>query len=561
MLHATRARELRPITNVAEELGIEPSELCTYGPYKAKVSLSLMERLRRRNAKYIAVSAITPTPLGEGKTVHTIGLSLALNQLGHRAICTLRQPSMGPVFGIKGGATGGGRSQVVPSEEINLHLTGDFHAVGAAHNLLAAALDASLYNSNPLEIEPETVSWLRVLDINDRALRRVRLNAGGEKDGAERMGGFDITAASEVMSMLTLSSGRADLRSRLGRTVVAEDRAGRPVTAEALGCAGAMAAILNQAIEPTLLQTSEGTPALMHSGPFANIGPGNSSILADEIALRLTDYVVTESGFAADLGLEKLFNLKARASGIAPDAVVLVATVRALKVHSGRFQIVPGEPLDPSLDEEDLASLSIGLSNLEKQIEIARLHGLPVVCAINLFGRESAREIDLIAERARAAGARAAVTSEVFARGGEGGLELARAVVEAAAERSSFRHLYDLKLPLRKKIETLATSIYGAAEVCYSDRASARLDRLEAQGFGGLPICMAKTHLSISHEARQKGAPKGYVFPIQDVRLMAGAGFVTALAGSILTMPGMGKEPGFRRIDVDAQGRIQGLSG
>ncbi len=552
---------LRPVRELAEELDLRPDEVSSYGPYKAKVALSALERLPRRpGSKYVCVTAVTPTPLGEGKTVNTIGLALGLNRTGRRAICAIRQPSMGPVFGLKGGATGGGASQVLPSDEINLHLTGDFHAVTAAHNLLAAAVDASLFHGNPHDLEPEAITWRRVLDVNDRALRHVRVGLGGPKSGVPRDTGFDITAASEVMSMLTLTTGREDLRARLGRTVVGESRGGEPVTAEDLGVAGAMAAILTDAIRPTLLQTSEGTPALLHSGPFANLGPGNSSILADRLALGLADFVVTEAGFAADLGLEKFCDLKCRTSGLAPDAVVLVATVRALKVHSGRFQITPSQPLDPRLVEEDLESLGEGMSNLEKQIENVRRFGVPVVVAVNLFGGETDAEVALVRERALAAGAFAAVPSDVFRRGGEGGVELAEAVAAAAEEESEFRPLYDLDLPLRDKIEVLATKLYGAASVSLGEGVAEKLERFESHGWGKLPICMAKTHLSISHDPRMKGWPRNYVFPIVDVRAMVGAGFVTPLAGTILTMPGLGAEPGFKRIDVDASGTIRGLS-
>ncbi len=557
----TAGNALRPVLELAAELDLRPDEVASYGPYKAKVSLAALDRLPRRpGSKYVCITAVTPTPLGEGKTVNTIGLALGLNKIGKRAICTLRQPSMGPVFGLKGGATGGGASQVLPPDEINLHLTGDFHAVTAAHNLLAAAVDASLFHGNPLGLDLEHVSWRRVMDVNDRALRHVRVGLGGPKSGVPRDTGFDITAASEVMSMLTLATGLEDLRARLGRTVVGETLDGDPVTAEDLGVAGAMAAVMVDAIRPTLLQTSEGTPALLHSGPFANLGPGNSSILADRLALGLADFVVTEAGFAADLGLEKFCDLKCRASGLTPDAVGLVATVRALKVHSGRFQVSPSQPLDPRLVEEDLESLAEGLSNLEKQIENVRRFGVPVVVAVNLFGTESQAEIELVCERALAAGAFAAVPSDVFARGGEGGVEFAEAIAAAADQQSEFHPLYELDLPLRDKIEVLATQLYGAASISLGDGVAEKLDRFERHGWGRLPICMAKTHLSISHDPRMKGWPKNYVFPIVDVRAMIGAGYVTALAGTILTMPGLGREPGFKRIDVGPDGTIHGLS-
>lgn len=556
----SKGPRLRPIAELAGELGISDSELFLYGPYKAKVSLRLLERLRpHARAKYVAVSAITPTPLGEGKTVHTIGVSLALNRLGRRAICTLRQPSMGPVFGIKGGATGGGLSRILPAEEINLHLTGDFHAVAIAHNLLAAALDNSLYHGNPLRIDPARVGWKRVVDINDRALRRVRVGLGGPKAGVPRDSGFEITAASELMSILALATGLEDLRARIGRIVPAEDEAGNPLTAERLEAAGAMAALLRETLQPTLLQTSEGTAAFLHAGPFANIGPGNSSILADQVALRLADFVVTEAGFAADMGLEKLFNIKCRAGGLQPDAVVMVASVRALKMHSGRFEVKPGRPLDPGLFREDVESLALGMANLEQQIAVVRLHGVPVVVAVNVFGGETERELTLVREEALAFGAEAAVESRVFAKGGEGGLELAEAVVKAASKRSSFRFLYPEDLSVRKKIELLATRLYGAGSISYEPGVEETIDRWEERGWGKLPICMAKTQLSLSHDPNLKGAPRGYVFPIQEIRAMVGAGFLVPLAGEITTMPGFGSDPAYRKVDLDAEGHVRGL--
>lgn len=560
-LEIAKTVKLRPIGEIAAGLGLRSEELFAYGPHKAKISLDLLGRLAPRpHAKYLAVSAVTPTPLGEGKTVNTIGLSLGLHRIGKRAICTLRQPSMGPVFGIKGGATGGGRSQILPPEEINFHLTGDFHAVSIAHNLLAAALDASLFHGNPHGIDPATIEWKRVVDINDRALRFIRVGLGGEKNGVPRNTGFDITAASELMSILTLTTGLQDLRKRLGQVVVGEgkDRT-HPVTAEDLGCAGAMAALLREALQPTLLQTIEGTPAFLHSGPFANIGPGNSSILADQMALRLADYVVTESGFAADMGLEKLFNLKCRAGGLKPDAVALVASVRALKMHSGRFKIVAGKPLDPGLLREDLEALRAGLPNLERMIAIVREHGVPAVVAVNLFGGESEREIALVEEAALRAGAEAAVESRVFEKGGEGGIALAEAMVKAAEKPNAFRHLYPLDWSTRKKIETLATRLYGADAVSYGPGVAETIDRFESHGWGRFPICMAKTQLSISHDPQRKGAPRGYTFPINGIRAMVGAGFLTPLAGEIMTMPGFGAEPAFRRIDIDSQGHATGL--
>lgn len=541
----------KPISEVIKNLDLRQEEIFSYGTYKAKLSLSLLNRLQpRQGGKYIAVSAITPTPLGEGKTVNTIGLSLGLNRIGKKAICVLRQPSMGPIFGVKGGATGGGNSRILPEEEINFHLTGDFHAVSIAHNLLAAALDNSLFHGNPLQIDTKTISWKRSIDLNDRALRQIQIGIGLNKPGFPREGGFDITAASELMSILTLTTSPEDFRAKIGRIVVADDAAGGSITAESLQCAGAMALLMRDALLPTLLQSSEGTPAILHSGPFANIGPGNSSILADQMAMRLADYVVTESGFGADMGLEKLFNIKCRASGIYPDAVALIVTVRALKMHSGRFEIVAGKPLDPALSKEDLASLAQGIPNLERHIRVAKLHGVPVVIAINRFGNETQKEIDFVREKALAGGARAAVISDVFAHGGEGGVEFAKAIDEAAREPKKFTHIYSLNDSIEEKIEALATQIYGASSVSFSYQAKEKIQRFESHGWGHLPICMAKTQFSFSHDPKRKGAPSDYVFPIEDIRPMIGAGFLTPLAGEIMTMPGLGKEPAYKQMDL-----------
>ncbi|MCC6669675.1 MAG: formate--tetrahydrofolate ligase [Planctomycetes bacterium] len=559
-LEIARSTPLRPLDDVARILGLTADDLEPYGRTKAKVRLEVLDRMAHRpRAKYVVVSAVTPTPLGEGKTVHTVGMSLALNRIGKRAVCVIRQPSMGPVFGIKGGAAGGGRSQVVPPEEFNLHLTGDFHAVSAANNLLAAFLDTSILLDNPLRIDADTVTWRRVVDMNDRALREIEVGLGGKQNGVPRKTGFDITSASEVMAILGLSLDLKDLRQRLGRIVVADTQDGGPVTAEDLKAAGAMAAILRDAIKPTLMQTLEGTPALVHTGPFANIAHGNSSIIADRIALQCADFVVTEGGFGADMGAEKFFNIKCRVSGLRPDAAVLVATVRALKTHSGRFKIVPGKPLPEGLVREDLDALAAGMGNLEKQIENLRLHGVPVVVAINVFPTDTPAEIRLVQESAMKAGAFAAHVSRVYAEGGKGGEELAHALVKACDEPSTFRFLYPEEATLREKIETLATRIYGAAGVDYSPEAARKLDLYQERGYGRFPICMAKTQYSLSHDPERKGRPSGYRFQIQDARVAVGAGFVYPLAGSIMTMPGLGRNPGGQRIDLDEQGNIVGM--
>ena len=550
----------RPILQVAEEAGMPLEALVPYGRHKAKVDHRLGLAEPRPGMRYVLVTAISPTPAGEGKTVTTIGLSMALNRLGHRTAATIRQPSMGPVFGVKGGGAGGGRSQVVPMEELNLHLTGDFHAVAAANNLLAAALDTSLLLDNPLLLDPERISWRRVVDMNDRALRQIRTGLGGPANGIPRDTGFDITAASEVMSLVGLSRDRADMRRRLGEIVVGETLDGRFLRASELEVAGAMAAILRDTIDPTLMQTVEGTPVLVHTGPFANISYGNSSVAGDRVAARCFDFVVTEAGFGADMGAEKFFNIKCRGSGLRPDVAVVVATVRALKAHSGRFPLKPGAPLPAALAQEDLDALAAGLSNLDAQIEGVHLHGVPVVVAVNRFPTDTQAELDLVRRRALERGAAACAISDVFARGGEGGLELAEAVVETARSGAAhFHHLYELELPIRAKLELLATRLYGAGSVELSHHAQEQVRRYEEHGFGGLPVCVAKTQYSLSHDPQFKGRPREFVFPVREVRLLAGAGFVVPLAGDIMTMPGLGRRPAYRDIDLDAQGDVHGL--
>ena len=544
---------------MAGRFGLRSEDLEPFGRWKAKVALETLERLRERDCgKYIVVTSITPTPLGEGKTVHTIGLATSLCALGVRTICTLREPSMGVTTGVKGGGAGGGRARLFPAEDLNLHGTGDSHAVAAATNLLAAAIDASLFHGNPLGIDPERIFCRRVLDVNDRALRRIRV--GLEKGGVVRETGFEATGACETMAALAQTTSLEDFRSRLGRMVVAETPRGDPVTAEDLRVSGAMAAILRDALRPTAVQTTEGTLALVHAGPFANVGPGNSSVLADRIALRCADVVVTESGFGADMGAEKCFNLKCRAGALRPDAAVLVATVRGLKVHSGRFRVVAGRSLDPALARPDLEALGEGCGNLEKQIENVRLHGLPVVVAINRFATDSDAEIALVRDRALASGAFAAEVSEIFARGSDGGAPLARSVLRAVDSPSGFRHLYPLELPLRGKIELLATRLYGAGRVVYAPGVEETLARYESRGWGRLPVCIAKTQWSLSHEASRKGRPQGFDFPVVSVRPAIGAGYVTVFAGEVLTMPGLGSDPAFRRIDLDERGEIVGVA-
>jgi formate--tetrahydrofolate ligase len=553
---ARRAKLVR-IEGIAESLGLLPEELEPYGRYKGKISLAALDRLRDRpQGRYVCVTGINPTPLGEGKTVVTIGLSQALRRLGRKAVGTIRQPSMGPVFGVKGGATGGGYSQVLPVEEINLHFTGDFHAVAAAHNLLAAMVDNHLFQGNRLELDPQAVLWRRSLDLNDRALRRVRIGLGGGSNGVERETGFDITAASEVMAILALSSGLPDLRERLGRILIGLTRDGRPVRAAAIKAQGAMTAVLREAIKPNLVQNIEGGAMIVHCGPFANVAHGNNSILADWMALRLADYVVTESGFGSECGAEKMFDIKCRVSGIVPSAAVIVCSVRALKLHGGAAI----DTKDPATwKRPDAAAVARGCANLAKHIEIVKTFGLPAVVAINRFESDSPEEIAAVRQAAVAAGAQAAVPVEVWGRGGEGGVDLAEAVIKACDTPSRFKPLYPLEMGIEEKIETIARKIYGAAGVSYSDVARERIDFLRREGFAALPICMAKTPLSLSHDPKLKGRPEGFTIPISEVRIAAGAGFIYPLVGSIMTMPGLSAVPAAENIDVDENGLVHGL--
>jgi formate--tetrahydrofolate ligase len=557
-LEIAQAATLRPIGAIAAAAGVEEQYLEPYGRHMAKIDTAAIHGAR--TARYVVVTAITPTPLGEGKTTTTIGLGQALSQRGHRAVVAIRQPSMGPTFGIKGGAAGGGFSQVVPMEQFNLHLTGDIHAIGAAHNLLAAMIDNHLHHGNALGIDPYSIRWPRVMDISDRALRNIVVGLGSKADGPPRQVGFDITVASEVMAVLSLSRDIHDLRARLARMVVGQRKDGTPVTAEDLKAAGAMTVLLREALKPNLLQTLENSPAFVHCGPFANIAHGNSSVMADRVALSRADYVVTESGFGADIGFEKFCHIKSRVSGVTPDAVVLVATIRALKAHSGRYKIVAGKPLDPALLQANADDVAKGCSNLTAQVANAARFGRPVVVALNRFPTDHAEEIAVVKERAMAAGAFAVVESSVFADGGAGGLALAEAVERACTQPGEFRYLYALEASLTAKIETLATTIYGADSVEYSPEARKQLATYEAQGYGNLPICMAKTQYSLSHDASKVGAPTGYVFPIREVRLAAGAGYIYPLAGDMRTMPGLPTHPGAERIDIDEHGNTVGLS-
>ena len=606
--------DIKPISQVAEEVGLLPEELELYGNYKAKVRLDVLERLKDvPDGKYIDVTAITPTPLGEGKSTTMVGLSQAMgSHLGKRVFTCIRQPSQGPTFGIKGGAAGGGYSQVIPMEDFNLHLTGDIHAITAANNLLAAAIDTRMFHESRqsdealfrrlcppdkqgnrefassmikrlqklgidktdpndltedeihrfvrLDIDPDTLTWRRVVDTNDRMLRGITIGQGPAEKGFTRETGFDITVASEIMAILALTTGLADMRERFGRIVIATNSKGEAVTAEDIGAAGAMTVLMKDAIKPTLMQTLEGTPAFVHSGPFANIAHGNSSIVADKIALKLADYVVTESGFGADIGMEKFFDIKCRYSGLIPNCVVLVATVRALKMHGGGPTVRAGAPLDPAYTEENLDLLRAGLGNMEVHIKNALGFGIPVVVAVNSFAADTPAEVELVRQAALEAGAEDAVVSRHWMEGGAGAKALAEAVVAACEKPSNFKFLYELDIPIKEKIETICKEIYGADGVEYTPEAEHKIELYTNLGFDKIPMCMAKTHLSLSHDPSLKGVPKGFVVPISDIRASVGAGFLYPILGAISTMPGLPTRPVYYNVDLDLEtGRVIGL--
>ncbi len=551
-IEIAQAATLLPIKEIAGRLGLTEDDLDFYGKYKAKIHLDVMDRLSGRpDGKYIMVTAITPTPLGEGKTTTAIGLGMALNRLGHKAINTLRQPSMGPTFGIKGGAAGGGYAQAVPMEDFNLHFTGDIHAVSAAHNLLAAMLDAHIMHGNELKIDPYSITWPRVVDISDRALRNIIIGLGTADDGRPRQTGYDISVASEVMAILALATDLRDLRARLGRIVVGTTGDGQPVTAEDLKAAGAMTVLLKDALMPNLIQTLENTPVIVHAGPFANIAHGNNSIVADRIALKVADYVVTESGFGADCGAEKMLNIKCRYSGLKLNLAVIVATIRALKMHGGVGRVIPGRPLPSELVSENLEAVTRGCENLQKHIENMRLHGLPVIVAINLFPTDTPREIEIVRQASLAAGAVDAVTSDHHARGGAGAEDLARAVIKATQQPSEMTFLYPLEASIKEKIETIATKIYGADGVDYEPLAEQKVRLYTKLGYDRLPINMAKTHLSFSHDPNLKNRPRNFRLPIRDIRASVGAGFLYPLCGAMRTMPGLPKTPAATKVDID----------
>ncbi|HEX9854574.1 MAG TPA: formate--tetrahydrofolate ligase [Acidimicrobiia bacterium] len=574
-----RDATLQPIAAVAERIGLLPDELIPYGSSKAKVHLDALKRIGHlARGKYVDVTAITPTPLGEGKTTTTIGLTQGLGRLGHEAIACIRQPSMGPTFGIKGGAAGGGYSQVIPMDEFNLHLTGDIHAIGAAHNLVAAAIDARWYHEGRmtdealagaglrrLDIDEFNVQWNRVVDVNDRALRNVIVGLGGRAEGMPRQTGFDITVASELMAILALVDGDSaasalrNLRERVGRVVFGVAKSGKPLSLEDLGIAGAVTVLMKDALHPTIMQTLEGQAAFVHAGPFANIAHGNSSILADRIALHLGDYVITESGFGADMGMEKFMDIKCRTSGLHPDCVVLVATVRALKTHGGGPRVVLGRPLDKAYTEENLSLLQAGLPNLLAHIKNVKRFGVPVVVAINAFPTDATAEMNLIRQAALEAGASDAVVANHWSQGGAGATDLASAVVKACDEANEWAPLYPLNMSIKQKIEIIAKEMYGAADVEYSPIADGQIAEFERAGFGYLPICMAKTHLSMSHDASLKGAPSGFTVPVREVRASVGAGFIYPLLGEMRTMPGFGSTPAYLNVDIDEDGNVVGL--
>jgi methylenetetrahydrofolate dehydrogenase (NADP+) / methenyltetrahydrofolate cyclohydrolase / formyltetrahydrofolate synthetase len=606
-IEIAQAAELKPITELAEELGILVDELEPHGKYKAKVNLDILERLKDvPNGKYVDVTAITPTPLGEGKSTTMVGLSQTLGAfLGKRVFTCIRQPSQGPTFGIKGGAAGGGYSQVIPMEEFNLHLTGDIHAITAANNLLAAAIDARILHEatmsdeklfdrllpadkqglrkfplgmlarvkklgitteDPneltpeerrrlvrLDIDPDTITWRRVVDTNDRFLRSITIGQGPEEKGLTRETGYDITVASEIMAILALTTDLKDMRERLGRIAIGTSRAGEAVTAEDLGVAGALTVLMKDAIKPTLMQTLEGTPVFVHAGPFANIAHGNSSIIADKIALKLADFVVTESGFGADIGMEKFFDIKCRYSGLIPDVVVMVATIRALKMHGGGPKVVAGAPLAPAYKEENLDLLRVGLGNLTHHIKNALKFGIPVVVAVNRFSTDTPAEIELVRKAAIEAGAEDAVMSNHWEEGGAGAVELGKAVIKAAEKPSNFHFLYPLDIPIKEKIEIICKEIYGADGVDFLPLAEERIALYTRLGYDKLPMCMAKTHLSLSHDPTLKGVPKGFRVPIRDIRASVGAGFLYPLLGEMRTMPGLPARPVFFDIDLDLE--------
>ncbi len=546
-LEIAQQATLRPIADVAADAGLLPEEIETYGRYKAKVDLSVIDRLSdRADAKLINVTAVTPTPAGEGKTTTSVSLTEGLGVLGRSPVLCIREASLGPVFGVKGGAAGGGYAQVVPMEDLNLHFTGDLHAITAANNLLAAMIDAHILHGNELGLDPLSISWRRCLDMNDRSLRDVVTGLGGRANGYPRQTGFDITAASEIMALVAIARDLADLRKRLGAITIGQTYDGEPVTAEQIRAAGALAVILKEAIKPNLVQTLEGQPAFVHCGPFANIAHGNNSLVADRVALKLGDYMITESGFASDMGMEKFFDITCRMGGLRPDAVVLVASVRALKHHAG----------DP---DGGLAAIEIGAQNMARHVGIVKGFGLQAVVAVNRFPTDTDEELELVRKLALEGGAYAAEVNEAFERGGEGATALAEAVIDAADQPSSFDFAYPLEAPIEEKIRAIATKVYGADGIELLPAAKQKAAAFEEAGLGNLPICMAKTHLSLTHDPKLRNAPTGFTVPVRDLRPYTGAGWIVALCGDMMTMPGLGKTPAAFAIDIDESGETVGL--
>jgi formate--tetrahydrofolate ligase len=553
-LEIAQAAKLRPVSDVAADAGLHPDEIEPRLRHAAKVDLSVLDRLDDApEGRLVIVTGITPTSAGEGKTTTSVGLTQGLARVGTSAMLCLREPSMGPVFGAKGGGTGGGRAQVVPMEDINLHFTGDFHAIAAAHNLLAAALDASLQHGNPLGLDPRSITWPRTLDVNERALRNIVVGLGGRAHGVPRESGFVITAASEVMAILAMATDPEDLRARLGLIVVGETSEGQPVTAEDLRVAGSMAVLLKDAAKPNLVQTLEGNPALIHTGPFGNIASGNSSIIADRVGLKLADVVVTEAGFGSDLGFEKFCHLVCRTGGLTPSAAVIVATARALKMHGELSE-------SESASGEDLGALERGAQNLAAHVDNVHGFGLPGVVAVNHVPGDTDRELELLRDLALETGAEEVAVAEGYERGGEGMEDLAKAVLQASERPAGFSPVNEPGTPIRQQVERIATRIYGADGVTFEPAAERTLARIEERGLGELPVCMAKTHLSISHDPALKGRPRGFTLPVRDLVASEGAGFVVVLCGDVLRMPGLGKEPAFTRMDFGPDGRITGLS-
>ena len=578
-LDIAQAAQVIPITEIADRVGIRTEELIPFGHDKAKVHLDVLKRVRNRpQGRYVDVTAVTPTPLGEGKTTTTIGLTQGLGARGRNVMACIRQPSMGPTFGIKGGAAGGGYSQVIPMEEFNLHLTGDLHAIGVAHNLAAAAIDARWYfeerlndeqlaerGLGRLDIDPHAILWRRVVDVNDRALRNIVLGLGGRIDGLPRESGYDITVASEIMAILALVDGQdyasalRNLRERCAKMVFGTSKSGEPLTLEDLGVAGAVTVLMKDALHPTLMQTLEGQGVFVHAGPFANIAHGNSSVLADRVALQLADYTITESGFGADMGMEKFFNIKCRTSGLVPDCVVLTTTIRALKTQGGGPPVKPGRPLPKAYVEENLPLLREGIVNMQAHLDTIKRFGIPAVVAVNVFPTDTEREIAYIQAAATEAGAHAAAPTTHWANGGQGALQMAEAVEDACTAEGDFNLLYPNEFSLKEKIESIARHVYGAADVSYTPLANRQLAQYEKSGFGDLPICMAKTHLSISHDPNLRGAPRGYTLPIREVRASVGAGFIYPLVGAVRTMPGLSSTPAYLKVDIDSSGKVVGL--